>query len=227
MTEIQKHLQDRTKIAYISWSLSRFDGGRILKHLDIPLAVLERHIITMTEAEEKFAKYFKVAYDKAIDISQMSYEQLDMWIDELEDIILTAKASVQGASLGQRERKAKLSASEKEKTRSGDSTINVSDAMSAVRKRTERMSKLDKLKAMYDDMVDKGTMSREDANSMLGLVKVDESKQSTMSFNKDKNEAIDTAKLAQDVIDASSKKSEAKPETIDFDSLFGPKKDEK
>lgn len=219
-----KHSEDRTQTVYISWSLPRSDGGIILKSLDIPLAVFERFIEPMTEAEQKFANYFKKAYDKGMDVGQMSYEELEAWLIELEDIVLTAKASIQGADLAKRERKAKLSKGELDKILSTDSSILTSDAISAVNKRKERMSKMDKLKDMYDKMVDAGTMSREDADSMLGLVKVDESKQNTMSFNKDKQAAIDTAKLAQEVVDAASKKVEenkSEPEEpFNFDSLF-------
>lgn len=181
----------------------------------------------MTENEQKFANYFKKAYDKGMDISQMSYEELELWLIELEDIVLTAKASIQGADLAKRERKAKLSKSELDKTLSTDSSILASDAIASVNKRKERMTKLDKLKDMYDKMVSDGTMSREDADSMLGLVKVDESKQNTMAFNAEKKDiaqkaqdAINTQKLADDLLKKASEPKEEEP-PIDFSKIFG------
>lgn len=216
---------ERNRNVYITWITDRADGGLIPHHLYFALPVFERFIQPMTAAEEKFSKFFKDSYDKAQDVSQMSMEDLSSWIIELEDIILTAKASVQGATLGKRERVAKLSASEREKLcADGDSTQFTSDAISSVTKRKDRMSKMDKLAALYDGMVKAGTMSREDADSMLGLVKVDESKQSTTSFNANKKDQIDTAKLAQEALDKAKKESESKivtpTEGFDFDSLF-------
>lgn len=131
--------------------------------------------LNMTEKEELFAKFFSQAYNKGKAVDEMTFEDLDAWIRELENTTFEAKATLQGASQAKREREANLKSSEREKLRNADGSYPTSDAINAVTKRKDRMTKRDKLEETYRSL----GMSEDDIKSLLGQIKVDEVKQTT------------------------------------------------
>lgn len=206
----------------------RFTRLELLEFLTPGSEVRERFLLSMagmTESEEKFVTLFKQAYDKAADVSTMSYEVLDSWITDLEDILLTAKAQVQGATLAKKERKAKLSKEERDKTPEGYSLGDVSDSIASVRKRADRISKRDKTEASLRDL----GLSDDDVKKMMSRISVNEDTQpskNAVTFHKtdDQKEADSERKTGMNLdrlVDSILKK-ENQPEDKPFDpsSLF-------
>lgn len=138
----------------------------------IPLAVFDEIAHIMNEKELLFSEFFNKAM-KDITVSGMTIHDLTVWIEELEKTVLEGKATLQAAHQSKREKIANLSESDRDKLLSSNPPL-VSDALSAVKKRKERMSKADKL---HESLIAAG-MSEEDARKISGTIKVDESKQS-------------------------------------------------
>jgi DNA repair exonuclease SbcCD ATPase subunit len=130
----------------------------------------------MNEREEKFKTLFQAAYERALDVNILTIQELEAWEVELVDIAFTAKTTLQGVSKAKGERVSKLSKSERDKLITSPELL-VSDAVSTVKKRADRMSKIDKLILSMKAM----NMSEEDIKSALANVKVDESKQTLES----------------------------------------------
>lgn len=142
--------------------------------------------LNMTEAEKKFADYFMQGYNRSISVQDMPYEKVEEWVAELEDIIFTAKATLQGVDKALRERRANLKESERQKIREKDSTINVSDAINSVNKRKDRLNKVEKLEENYRKLgFDEATIKE-----LLKNVKVKEDIGNVISFNSGKNKDI-------------------------------------
>lgn len=176
----------------------------------------------MTESEEKFVTLFKEAYDKAADVSTMSYETLDNWITNLEDILLTAKAQVQGATLAKKERKAKLSKEERDKTPEGYVLSDVSDSIASVKKRADRISKRDKTEQSLKDL----GLSDDDVKKMMSKISVNEDTQpakNAVTFHKTQEQIESKAGFNLDsLVDNILKKENAEPEpAFDPSKLFG------
>lgn len=104
---------------------------------------------TSEEIKELHMAFFNQTLAKSVEFNTI--QELDVWIDELEEIALTAKAAVQGAHQGKRDRMAKLSKEDREKLVSNPD-ITGTDAFSAVKKRAERMSQADKLVKVYREL---------------------------------------------------------------------------
>lgn len=176
----------------------------------------------MTEKEELFAKFFSTAYNKGRDVDSMSFPELDAWIRELERITFEAKASLQGATQAKREREANLKQSERDKIRNSDSTFDSTNAINAVNKRKDRMSKVDKLEATYRSLgMDEATIK-----DLLSKVKVDEEKQAVTTklhlipaAEKPKPATL-IDKIVDSILEA---KDKPEPKPFDATSLF-PKK---
>lgn len=217
------------RISRIDLLSALFPGNQIRERL------LDR--LQMTEKEELFAKFFSQAYNKGKDIDSMSFPELDGWIRELEEIVFEAKATLQGATQARRERDANLKQSEREKLRDPNYTGDT-DAIAAVKRRKDRMSKRDKLFEMYTKSLNDGGifgMSHEEANKLIDSnISVNEDTQSMKNqINKrplsDPDGSIqetakeETKKSLLDKITESVLNAADKPKDKPFDasSLFG------
>jgi hypothetical protein len=157
---------------------------------------------SMNDRDELFKSLFQSAYEKGLDVSQMSIEQIEVWEMELADIAFRAKATLQGVSKAKKERVDKLSKSERDKLITNPDLL-VSDSIKTVKKRADRMSAMDKVIASMRAM----NMSEEDIKAAMGNVKIDENKQSLM------NEKLEAEKKLLQA------KQEAKQEVeVTFDS---------
>lgn len=121
------------------------------------------------QLKELHARFFN---NEATEIvPNMELEQLSAHIQELEMIAFEAKTRLQAATQNKRERVAKLRLAEREKLISNPD-ISGSDAITAVGKRKERLSKADKLKQTLGAL----GISTDDMKSIMGNIKIDESK---------------------------------------------------
>ena len=132
-----------------------------------------RRMLLTTEQERLYADLFNSGYKRGLDVEEMPFTQLESWIEELERIIFEAKATLHGADLAKRERHAKLNQSEKDKTRTqvDSRTYSVSDSIATVKRRAERMTKMDKLE---DHLRNQLGLSEEDIKATLSKVKIKE-----------------------------------------------------
>lgn len=187
----------------------------------------------MTEKEELFAQFFSQAYNKGKAIDDMTLTELDAWIRDLEKTTFEAKATLQGASQAKREREANLVSSERDKLRNTDGSFVTGDAINAVNKRKDRMTKKEKLEETYRNL----GMSEDDIKSLLGQIKVDETRQVTpvvgalsgQVFN-GTPKPIDTCSECNADYPAGSKHTcERKPNLIDkiVESMLKPKEESK
>lgn len=160
--------EEATKFKFDSINLSRIEFLALLFNTETRERILRQ--LNMTEQEKLFASFFSQAYNKGVSIGEMSFEELGEWIKELEKTIFEAKATLQGAAQAKRERIANLAASEREKLISPSNESNGSDALASIKKRKDRMSKLEKLEETYRGL----GMSDEDIKTALALVKVSE-----------------------------------------------------
>lgn len=115
-------------------------------------AILQRDIlieyeIRSTMDNEKRVELFSKFYAQAEKlIKDMSYEQMIAWEEELECIVIEAKASMQRSSLARRERQQKMTKEERDRLISNPE-MSVSDGLLAPKLRKDRQSKADKLVA--------------------------------------------------------------------------------
>jgi len=117
---------------------------------------------------ELHAKFFN---HEAILVKDMDINQLRKHRDELAMIAFEARARLTAIDGEERVRNAKLSVEQRSWLVSSDiPDPNVTDAIEAVKKRKERMSKADKLK---ETMLSIG-MDIDDVNELMARVKVDE-----------------------------------------------------
>jgi len=222
------------KFKYESILLSRIDFLSLLFPGSERDKLLTR--LQMTEKEELFAKFFSQAYNKGKSIDEMTFEELDSWIRELESIVFEGKATLQGASQAKRERELNLKNSEREKLRNSDSLFPHTDAINAVNKRKDRMSKRDKTFEMLIKPLSEGGafgMSHDEANKFLNdNIAVNEETQAAKNNlnqarplsdpdgSKAKTEEENKPNLIDKIVENMLK---PKPESVPFDasSLFG------
>ena len=79
-------------------------------------------------------------------IESMTYDQLLAWEEELETIVIEAKASMQRSSAERREKQQRMSKEERDRLISNPE-LSVSDGLLAPKLRKDRMSKADKITA--------------------------------------------------------------------------------
>lgn len=121
------------------------------------------------QLKELHARFFNSETTEVV--PDMDLETLSNHIQELEMIAFEAKSRLQAATQNKRERVAKLRLAEREKLISNPD-ISGSDALTAVSKRKERLSKADKLKQTLGSL----GISTEDLKSIMGNIKIDETK---------------------------------------------------
>lgn len=184
--------------------------------------------LQMTEKEQLFAGFFSQAYNKGLNVAEMTMTQLDDWVTTLEKIVFEAKATLHGASQAKRERSAKLSPDEREKIRLADVNYSASDAITSVNKRKDRLSKKEKLEETYRGL----GMSEADIQGMLSKISIDEdtqekrkniilslSEKKENSEKKEKPNLIDS--IVQSIVEAEKKKANVEPTDFnDLDNLF-------
>lgn len=129
--------------------------------------------LTNEDRKEKYSEFYGRSYNEALNVELMPMEALIASIEELEDIILTAKASKDGKDTAKRERIAKLSKEEREKLISNP---NVGEGIMVPKVRKDRMTAKEKLAA---DLA--AIMGDEDTLSILGTVKVTETAQGSLT----------------------------------------------
>ena len=161
---------------------------------------------------EKHAAFFNA---ERILIKDMDWETLKNHRKELEDIAREARARLTAIDTEERERTAHLKTSDKEWLLSHNTPdVNVSDAISAVKTRKDRMSKADKLLAAMKDLGIDGAESLVRAAEK----KATESQMNSISFNKPKAEAKQVNEDGNADNSASSKPEDTKP--FDPSGLF-------
>lgn len=164
------------------------------------------------ETKEELHKRFFDTYNKEIILVQsMDYNTLIAHIRELEEICRDGRTMLTAAQTRQREMEAEMKLSDKEWLLSRNTPDpNVSDAISAVKVRKDRMSKADKL---LEQMKSLGIA---DAESMVSRAekRATDSQMNSVSFNKPK---VEPSKPDTTSVD-SSKPEETKP--FDPSSLF-------
>lgn len=202
--------------------------------------------MTNDERVELHSKFFAQAGKLVI---EMTYDQLVSWEEELEKIVIEAKASLQRSSQERRERQAKMSKAERDKLITNPD-MSVTEGLIAPKLRRDRMSAADKVKADMEkmnipqDMIDalmKGVSSS--GNPSLATVKHDpKANNKGFVFNgtptpidEDGNPEVEKSKLIpteeRPEINWETKKDEPKSEpepkpesstsTFNPDSLFG------
>jgi hypothetical protein len=173
--------------------------------------LLERRM--MNEREELYAKFYA---DEGVNVANLSYEQLEDRIRELQVICTEAKAKLARSENERTERKSKLSRTEREKLINSPD-LNTTDAINSVNRRKERLTKMEKLEQSLR------ALGIEDIKSITSTVKVDESKVNYFAFNANKDKAALTSEqsktLADEVIEKA--KVEASKEPFDPSKLFG------
>lgn len=113
----------------------------------IMAVIAAKEVGLMTPEEELYAKFYN---HERICVQDMDHIELQTHIEELQKIAFEAKARVQSATDKRREDNAKIS--KKEWLVSDDRPdVNVSDAINVVKKRQERMSKMDKIQKQLRD----------------------------------------------------------------------------
>lgn len=122
---------------------------------------------------ELYSQFYNPAKAKAVNVELCTIEELVQWEEALELVILQAKAEQRGYSDGRREREAGLSKEERAKLITRPD-MSVSEGINVPKVRKDRMSGKDKLAAEFATYVLAGTMSQEDADVILGTVRVDE-----------------------------------------------------
>lgn len=164
-------LQDDTKVGDILMSEERTEPDsesqpepKVLMNINSPE--------TLTK-DDLFRTLFLAAKERALDVSVMTIQQLETWEQELADIAFRAKAKLQGVTAAKKERVSKLHKDERDKLLTNPDLL-VSDAISTVKKRKDRMSTIDKLVESMQKM----NMSTEDIKAAIANVKVNESNQS-------------------------------------------------
>lgn len=186
MEDIQITFKIANSTGYWTHTIKREVFNEIIEHsLSLDAIILRQALIghyfiggskqvaDLSPNEQKFYDFFVQAYNKAIDVNQMSYEELDAWITKLEDTMLTAKAALQGSTQARRERKAKLSKDERDKTPEGYTLVDASDSMAGVKKRADRISKVDKIRASLKAL----GLDDKEINEKMGVVSVNEDAQ--------------------------------------------------
>ena len=121
----------------------------------IMAVIAAKDVGLMTPEEELYAKFYN---HERICVQDMDHIELQTHIEELQKIAFEAKARVQSATDKRREDNAKIS--KKEWLVSDDRPdVNVSDTINLVKKRQERMSKMDKItKQLRDAGIDESTI---------------------------------------------------------------------
>lgn len=160
-----------------------YDTKGCVTHIDrlISKAVYDSVEQTMNEKEELFKKFFNQAYQLSTTVDKMSIEELIKWENELEIIALEARAKQQGSAKGRKERESNLTKEEREKLIT-QPALGISDALSSVKKRKEKMSKMDKL----IETLREAKVPEEEIAKITGRVKVSErptSEQLPTEFN--------------------------------------------
>lgn len=121
-----------------------------------------RQNMTNEKRIELHQKFFAQAY-QAASVSERTIAENEEKLDELEEIIVQAKAAYGGTDEANRVKKANLSKEEREKLLSKTGNPTVSDAINAPRVRVDRQTKADRFKA---ELIAQGLMSEEDANDV-------------------------------------------------------------
>lgn len=139
--------------------------GIAIHYHDTPI-----HMLTDSQRVDLFKKFFG---ESATKVASMSLDALDSYIDELETVVIEAKASLQAATHNKRERVASLSQSERDKLITKPE-ITGSEALSVTKKRKEKLTKADRL---IKDYMASGIPEAEAREMVSKIVKVDETKQ--------------------------------------------------
>lgn len=146
----------------------------------------------MTPQEELFAKFYN--HEKVL-VKDMDIVQLREHREELQKIAFEAKARLVAADDENRERKAKTANKEWLVT-DAKPDYDVSSAINVVKKRAERMSKMDKLR----DQLAKAGIDEATIKEMVGNLekKATDSKLKTVTFHKPSDEiAVVQVKVEQ------------------------------
>jgi hypothetical protein len=145
---------------------------------DWVMAYLTAKEVGMTPQEELFAKFYN--HEKVL-VKDMDVSQLREHREELQKIAFEAKARLVAADDEARERKAKTNNKEWLVT-DAKPDYDVSNAINVVKKRAERMSKMDKLRKQLETAgIDEATIKE-----MIGNLekKATEGKLKTVTFQK-------------------------------------------
>lgn len=134
--------------------------------------------LSMTPQEELFAKFYN--HEKVL-VKDMDHVQLREHREELQKIAFEAKARLVAADDEARERKAKTANKEWLVT-DAKPDFDVTNAINVVKKRAERMSKMDKL----SDQLRKAGIDEATIKEMVGNLerKATDGKLKTVTFNK-------------------------------------------
>jgi len=121
--------------------------------------------------EDRVELYKKFYDGAALKVASMTLDQLIARGDELEEIIIEAKAEAQATTAERRKREANLSRSEREKLITKPD-ITGTEALNGPKVRKDRMSKADKLRETYVSL----GMSEAEINAIMKNISVDETK---------------------------------------------------
>lgn len=178
--------------------------------------ILERYpLMTVSKTnEEKYELHAKFFAEETTFIKDKSYDEIEERIKELEDIIFRAKAFLSADTEKQRKSKADMTREQRDKLIDNPS-LSVSDAISTVKKRADRMSKAEKL---IEDMRAAG-VDEAAIKLLMADVKVDEPKPNVLRavFNKSSKEEIEKTKTETARVNDEPKASEP----FDPTKLFG------
>lgn len=167
--------------------------------------------MTTDERVELHSKFYKEAVTL---IQDMSYEQQIAWEEELEKIVVEAKAKLQASTTKRREKEAGMSKADRDKLISRPD-MTVTEGLTVPKVRKDRMSKAEKLLETYKDMVAAGLMTQADVDTMMGTIKVDDSKGQTLASATGKTADDRTYTFNGDFGKGGTEKEPAQPKSED------------
>jgi len=113
---------------------------------------------------ELHTKFFAQGYS---DCEGKTIDEIIAEEEELEEIVVTAKAALHGKGQARREKEANLSKEERDRLRAKGLDVTVSDAINGPKLRKDRMSKADKLAEILA-----GVMNDDDVKSTMANLQV-------------------------------------------------------
>jgi hypothetical protein len=110
-------------------------------------------------ADDRVELHKRFYYNERVLVKEMNALQLREHIETLQMILFEAKARVSASMDEERERKAKLSSSQRDNLITTPD-LSISDALKDIKQRQKRMSKADKLQALIAGLTDEETASK-------------------------------------------------------------------